>query len=389
MENYRRGEKLGHGGNSCVYKAEALRTNSTVAMKKVFLNHSSENEVKLLSALPPHPNIIKLLDWFKEKHNVILVFEYLETDLASYLAAVQQPLPEAQVQWIMGELFRGLSHLHHHGILHRDIKPSNILLSSADADHEWRLKISDLGLALQMEVAGGEVGLTSAGTACFQAPELLLGQRATTNVHHLDSWASGCVMAEALLRRPLFPPASALATLDVVFEILGTPTLEDWPGCAELSHMNFVQRAVVGTGLREALRQRGRPVVSEPCLDCLSRLLALNPAQRISPAEALSLPFFTSTPPSPLSPLPAGCERGGGLSRSGRLSSGAAWKANSQASLASSLSQSLFSAAEVPLLPSVLFTGATPSPTAGVTTGEAGEVPLPAFNRKLSFDGLP
>lgn len=43
----------------------------------------------------------------------------------------------------------------------------------------------------------------------------------------IDMWSAGCIMAELLSRRPLFPGADYVKQLEYIINYLGTPTQED------------------------------------------------------------------------------------------------------------------------------------------------------------------
>lgn len=45
----------------------------------------------------------------------------------------------------------------------------------------------------------------------------------------IDLWAVGCILAELLLRVPFLPGESDLDQLTRIFQVLGTPTEDDWP----------------------------------------------------------------------------------------------------------------------------------------------------------------
>lgn len=61
----------------------------------------------------------------------------------------------------------------------------------------------------------------------FRAPELLYGARMYGT--GIDIWACGCILAELLLRNPIFPGDSDINQLSTIFQALGTPTDQTWP----------------------------------------------------------------------------------------------------------------------------------------------------------------
>lgn len=93
--------------------------------------------------------------------------------------------------------FRAVSHCHQYFILHRDIKPSNFLISANGV-----LKLADFGLA-RFQGSGDKKMSSKVVTSWYKAPELLFG--AFQYSFGIDMWAMGCVMAELVLRTPLFP----------------------------------------------------------------------------------------------------------------------------------------------------------------------------------------
>jgi serine/threonine protein kinase len=69
-------------------------------------------------------------------------------------------------------------------------------------------------------------------TLWFRAPELLYG--ATMYGPSSDMWSVGCIMAQLLLRAPLFHGSTELEQLSMIFGVLGTPTEVNWPGVTAL-----------------------------------------------------------------------------------------------------------------------------------------------------------
>jgi hypothetical protein len=107
---------------------------------------------------------------------------------------------------------RGLKYVHSAGVVHRDLKPSNILVNE-----NCDLKICDFGLArIQDPQMTGYVS-----TRYYRAPEIMLTwQKYDTEV---DIWSAGCIFAEMLEGKPLFPGKDHVNQFSIITELLGTP----------------------------------------------------------------------------------------------------------------------------------------------------------------------
>ena len=105
-----------------------------------------------------------------------------------------QKLTDDQVKFIVYQIMRGLKYIHSAGIIHRDLKPSNLAVNE-DCD----LKILDFGLArpTDAEMTG------YVATRWYRAPEIMLNWMHYSQT--VDIWSVGCIMAELLTGRPLFP----------------------------------------------------------------------------------------------------------------------------------------------------------------------------------------
>ena len=125
------------------------------------------------------------------------------------------PLGIADVQGFARQMVAGVEHIHLCGVAHLDIKPNNMLV-----DANGTLKISDFGLA--RPIARPEIAESAEGsgpsamtqyvvTRWYRAPEILL--LVSTYTTAVDLWSAGCILAELLLRRPLFRGASHVGQL--------------------------------------------------------------------------------------------------------------------------------------------------------------------------------
>ena len=316
-------------------------------------------EVKLLRELRGHPNILELLDAFPHKNRsgggICLVFEFMDSDLAALAHDRRIVLGPGDVKRYIKSLLTALAACHDAGILHRDVKPDNVLLSKSG-----QVKLADFGLARgpracgspcggfeeevreeeeereeeerKKEGAGGSSGggesgdggesnggekngkpaaapstpflkdadalpsrpLTNAVFAhWYRSPELLFGSTLYSTA--VDVWAAGCVLAELLLRRPWLPGTSDLSQLGLIFGALGTPPKGGWPGAAASlpGYVDFAPRPRPAS-----LAPLFPPGTPADAVDLLSKMVALDPRERISCQEALRHPYFSRGEPA-------------------------------------------------------------------------------------------
>ncbi|KAJ3641268.1 hypothetical protein Zmor_027781 [Zophobas morio] len=227
----------GEGTYGIVYKAKNKVTGKSVALKRIKLEKFSKDdqtegvpstairEISILKGLR-HSAIIELQDVMYTSDKLYLVFEYLDLDLKRYLDGTMKPMHKELIRSYLKQLCEGLAYLHTHRILHRDIKPQNLLV-----DKEGHIKIADFGLSRCFSVPTKSY-THEVVTMWYRAPELLLGSKLYTN--GVDIWSLGCVMAEMLIKRALFPGDSEIDQIFKIFKILGTPNEEMWPGVATL-----------------------------------------------------------------------------------------------------------------------------------------------------------
>jgi cyclin-dependent kinase 2 len=236
-------------------------------------------EISLLRELR-QVNIVKLLDVIHSTNKLYLVFEYLDQDLKHYMDSVRDPLKPELIKSYLNQLLRGVAYCHSRRVLHRDLKPQNLLIDKLGA-----LKLADFGLArafgIPLRPYTHEVI-----TLWYRAPEILLGAKNYSTP--VDVWSVGCIFAEMLTKRPLFPGDSEIDELFRIFRTLGTPDEQVWPGVSRLPDYkpnNFPQWPA-------------QPLVSiippiDPVgLDLLQKMLTYEPAKRISAKEALDHPYF-------------------------------------------------------------------------------------------------
>ncbi|CAJ1951741.1 unnamed protein product [Sphenostylis stenocarpa] len=151
------------------------------------------------------------------------------------------------------------------------------------------------------EVGGNELGcLTSCvGTRWFRAPELLYGS--TDYGLEVDLWSLGCVFAELLTSKPLFPGTSDVDQLSRIVSVLGNINEETWPGCSKLpdyGNISFL-KVEYPSDLEACMPNRTPHEVS-----LVKRLVCYDPVNRITAMELLQDKYFSEEPlPVPISEL--------------------------------------------------------------------------------------
>lgn len=286
MDTFQKIEKIGEGTYGVVYKAKDKVTGRVVALKKIRLETESEGvpstairEISLLKELD-HPNIVKLLDVVHSEKKLYLVFEYLNKDLKKFMdESPTTGLPLPLVKSYLWQLLQGIAHCHAHRVLHRDLKPQNLLI-----DSEGNIKLADFGLARAFGVPV-RTYTHEVVTLWYRAPEILLGSRFYSTP--VDVWSIGCIFAEMLTRRALFPGDSEIDQLFRIFRTLGTPDETIWPGVSMLpdfkSHFPKWQPQSIGKIV---------PSLDEDGLSLLMKLLTYEPSRRISAKQAISHRYF-------------------------------------------------------------------------------------------------
>nr|XP_033777514.1 serine/threonine-protein kinase NLK isoform X5 [Geotrypetes seraphini] len=226
---------IGYGAFGVVWSVTDPRDGKRVALKKmpnVFQNLVSckrvFRELKMLCFFK-HDNVLSALDilqpphidYFEEmypKQKISVEQELMQSDLHKIIVS-PQPLSSDHVKVFLYQILRGLKYLHSAGILHRDIKPGNLLVNS-----NCVLKICDFGLARVEEPDESRHMTQEVVTQYYRAPEILMGSRHYSNA--IDIWSVGCIFAELLGRRILFQAQSPIQQLDLITDLLGTPSLE-------------------------------------------------------------------------------------------------------------------------------------------------------------------
>lgn len=158
-----------------------------------------------------------------------MVFEYMDHDLNGLMdSPAFKYFAPGQIKCYLKQLLEGLDYCHRNNVLHRDIKGSNLLL-----DNNGILKLADFGLARPFNSSEKKQILTNRViTLWYRPPELLLG-----TFHYgpeIDMWSVGCIMAELLSKKTLFPGRNSIDQLDKIYQVCGSPNANNWPEAMDL-----------------------------------------------------------------------------------------------------------------------------------------------------------
>nr|QHZ00925.1 CDK-2 [Lethenteron camtschaticum] len=286
MDNFQKVEKIGEGTYGVVYKARNKLTGEAVALKKIRLDTETEGvpstairEISLLRELN-HPNIVRLLTIIHSEKKLYLVFELLDQDLKKFMDnATPSGIPLPLVKSYLYQLLQGIAFCHSHRILHRDLKPQNLLINA-----EGAIKLADFGLARAFGVPQ-RTYTHEVVTLWYRAPEILLGcKHYSTSV---DVWSIGCIFAEMLTRRALFPGDSEIDQLFRIFRTLGTPDEGVWPGVSQLPDYKSSFPRWANQELTKVV-----PTLNFEGRGLLALMLQYDPNQRVTANMALSHCFF-------------------------------------------------------------------------------------------------
>ncbi|XP_041929965.1 mitogen-activated protein kinase 9-like isoform X2 [Alosa sapidissima] len=299
LKRYQQLRAIGSGAQGIVCSAMDTVLEIPVAVKKLSRPFQNQTHAKrayrelVLLKCVNHKNIIRLINVFtpqkslEDFRDLYLVMELMDANLCQ---VIHMDLDHERLSYLLYQMLCGIHHLHSAGIIHRDLKPSNIVVQT-----DCTLKILDFGLA---RTACTNFMMTPyVVTRYYRAPEVILGMKYKENV---DLWSVGCIMAEMILHRILFPGKDYIDQWNKIIEVLGTPCLEFMSQLMETVR-NYVMSKpqFPGINFAEVLPDWAFPSESEQdklrtsqARDLLSKMLVIDPEGRISVQEALNHPYI-------------------------------------------------------------------------------------------------
>merc|ERR1712156_1400006 len=285
---------IGSGAYGQVCSAEDTSLRSAdgkfikVAIKKIARPFQSAvhakrtyRELRMLKHMV-HENIIGLLDCFTPQStldqfaDVYMVTHLMGADLNNIVKT--QKLSDDHVQFLVYQIVRGMKYVHSAGIIHRDLKPSNIAVNE-----DCELRILDFGLArpTENEMTG------YVATRWYRAPEIMLNWMHYTVT--VDMWSVGCIMAEMLTGRTIFPGTDHIDQLTRILVLCGTPSEETLNKITSEEARNYIR------SLSHMERKNFSEVfkgANPLAIDLLQKMLEIDADKRISADQALAHPYL-------------------------------------------------------------------------------------------------
>jgi serine/threonine protein kinase len=295
LQNYRILRVLASGGFSFVYLAHdendtpvaikeflpaslALRTGDAIEPKvpedqaaafrygmKCFFE-----EGKALASLG-HPNVVRVLNFFRANETVYLVMRYERgRTLQEHIQARRGALRESWIRSTFAALLTGLREVHTNKLLHLDIKPGNVYLRS-----DGTPLLIDFGAARQM-LQGEAPSLPPMFTPGFASPEHHMDRASLgpwSDIYSVGATIYACVTASAppsaeeRLEKDRMVPARKIGAGKYTSELLDTI---DW--CMRLEHL---ERPQSGFALQKVLLGEKEPEYrgAAPMLEQLKGML--------------------------------------------------------------------------------------------------------------------
>lgn len=330
------GSSAGGGGTASaegtVYAAKIMRKHDSY----IQYTSNAEKEGELLQRLEKAQSssgrellTMRCVDSFATKDTAgveywCLILEWLDASLFDLVRANgNQGLHLSMVRAMLAQLLEQLRALQEHDCTHTDIKHKNCCL--ADTEHYMApagsggrpsliltrpaAKFIDYGNA----VFEGEEKVHPIHTKQFRAPEVLLNAAGGWGPPS-DTWTLGVTVAFLVSGQLIFNSHDPGELVNLMVEALG-PFPERLLSSAKDGRLRRAAEAAAQrcSSAQARLGERlglGGAAPNSPegrCVDLLQRMLAPDPAERISPAEALRHPFVAAEDP-PVPPCPANAE---------------------------------------------------------------------------------
>ncbi|KAJ3698120.1 hypothetical protein LUZ61_001825 [Rhynchospora tenuis] len=194
---YELGDEVGRGhfGYTCAAKGKkgemkgeevAVKVIPKAKMTTAIAIEDVRREVRILSSLTGHKNLVQFYDAFEDEDNVYIVMELCKGgELLDRILSRGGKYSEEDAKVVLAQILGVVSFCHLQGVVHRDLKPENFLFTSRE--EEATLKVIDFGLS---DFVKPDERLNDiVGSAYYVAPEVLHRAYGT----EADMWSVGVI----------------------------------------------------------------------------------------------------------------------------------------------------------------------------------------------------
>jgi serine/threonine-protein kinase len=208
---FRIDRELGSGAMGAVYRGRYEKTGQLVAVKVMAPGLGSTNanaaarferEAAILKQFN-HPNIVRLFGIGKSHGTRYYAMEYIEGESLDRVMSRRSRMTWEEVVTLGQQLCAALQHAHEQGVIHRDLKPSNLMILK-----DGTLKLTDFGIAKDMDVTRLTSANCTVGTAAYMSPEQCRGDPDLT--HKSDLYSLGVVFYELITGHKPFEAENAM-----------------------------------------------------------------------------------------------------------------------------------------------------------------------------------
>eukprot|EP00743_Colponemidia_sp_Colp-15_P009513 GILK01010403.1.p1 GENE.GILK01010403.1~~GILK01010403.1.p1 ORF type:complete len:770 (+),score=161.45 GILK01010403.1:266-2311(+) len=320
-------EQIGKGTFAQLFRAQDTFSSTNVAVAIKVMNRSCDaigiQEIKRLLFLNHGDyrktvSFVRLLRFFKFGPHICLVFELLGDSLLSFISSNipgtirPRPVHSAvasrtggqtrgfdidSIRKIAIQLLPTLQYLKTHNFIHADLKPENILfqINSSLRSSSTRVKLIDFGNCLTVQETSAYFDDFELQTLPYRAPEVLFGLPFSFPV---DMWSLGCILVELFLGKSLFAVGSAPELVRSINQLLGPFPLKPFSSgkfySFYKSHGQFDTGSNPSNSHRLLLQNMSKLLQTRDSqfVSFLIGLLQFDPANRLTPLQALSHPFI-------------------------------------------------------------------------------------------------
>src|SRR5262245_8915822 len=198
LGSYKIESVLGSGAMGVVYRGTDEKRGRPVAIKVVTseiahggkVQQRFKREYEILNQFR-HPGIVRNLGYGRFRGTLYIAMEFIQGVTLEKTLNERGAMPWREVVDLGIQICDALHYAHERGVIHRDLKPSNLMVTA-----EGKVKLTDFGIAKDLDKTALTATGRTLGTAAYMAPEQIRGTPAVS--HKTDLYALGCVLYQML-----------------------------------------------------------------------------------------------------------------------------------------------------------------------------------------------